>query len=90
MSVSPSFVITAFVHARASFAQPRLRMTSRSARACVLAREPYDKERAAQIRTAVDRARCDRLNSDELVLKNKYRGKAKVFEAIEKAKQLAM
>ena len=48
--------------------------------------EPNDKERAAQIRTAVERAQCDRLNSDEQALKHKYRGKKKVFEAIEKAK----
>ena len=27
--------------------------------------EPYDKERAAQIRTAVERAQCDHLTSDE-------------------------
>ena len=31
LSVSPSLVITAFVHARASAAQPRLRMTKSSA-----------------------------------------------------------
>ena len=31
--------------------------------------EPYDKERAAQIKIAVERAQCDRLNSDEQALK---------------------
>ena len=52
--------------------------------------EPFDKDRAAQIWTAVERAQCDRLNSDEQALKDKYRGKMKVFDAIEKAKQFAM
>jgi hypothetical protein len=52
--------------------------------------EPYDKDRAAQIKTAVERAKCDHLNSDEQALKNEYRGKRKVLEALERAKLTAI
>jgi hypothetical protein len=52
--------------------------------------EPYDKERAEQIRKAVENARCDSLESNEQALAQKYKGNNKVFEAIEKAKALRM
>jgi hypothetical protein len=52
--------------------------------------EPYDRERADQIRKAVENARCDGLDSDERALAQKYKGSKKVFEAIEKAKRLSM
>jgi hypothetical protein len=50
--------------------------------------EPYDKERAAQIRKAVEKARCDSLDSEEQALERKYKGNKKVLDAIGKAKEL--
>jgi hypothetical protein len=50
--------------------------------------EPYDKERAEQVRKAVDKARCDSLDSEEQALKRKYKGNKKVLDAIGKAKEL--
>jgi hypothetical protein len=50
--------------------------------------EPYDKERAEQIRKAVEKARCDSLDSEEQALKRKYKGNKKVLDAIGKAKEL--
>jgi hypothetical protein len=52
--------------------------------------EPYDKERAEQIRKAVEKARCGSLDSDEQALERTYKGNKKVFEAIGKAKELVM
>ena len=52
--------------------------------------EPYNKERAEQIRKAVENARCDRLASEEQVLEFKYKGHKKVLDAIAKAKVLNM
>jgi hypothetical protein len=52
--------------------------------------EPYDKERAEQIRKAVEKARCDTLDSDEQALEQTYKGTKKVLEAIAKAKRLVM
>ena len=50
--------------------------------------EPYDKERAKQIRKAVEKARCDSLDSEEQALEWKYKGNKKVLDAIGKAKEL--
>ena len=52
--------------------------------------EPYDNERAEQIRKAVEKARCDSLDSDEQALERTYKGNKKVFEAIERAKKLVI
>jgi hypothetical protein len=52
--------------------------------------EPYDKERAEQIRGAVEKARCDSLNIEEQALERAYKGNKKVLEAIGKAKRLLM
>ena len=52
--------------------------------------EPYDNERAEQIRNAVEKARCDSLDSDERGLQQTYKGNSKVFEATGKAKELVM
>jgi hypothetical protein len=50
--------------------------------------EPYDKERAEQIRNAIKNARCDGLVSKEQVLKLKYKKDKNVLDAIRKAKDL--
>jgi hypothetical protein len=50
--------------------------------------EPYDKERTEHIRKAVEKARCDSLDSEEQALKRKYKGNKKVLDAIGKAKEL--
>jgi hypothetical protein len=42
--------------------------------------EPYDKERAEQIRQAVEKARCDSLDSEEQALERKYKGNKKIWE----------
>jgi hypothetical protein len=47
--------------------------------------EPYDRERAEQIRKAVENARCDSLVSEEKVLQIKYKKIKKVLDAIRKA-----
>jgi hypothetical protein len=48
--------------------------------------EPYDKERANQINTAVTKLKCDDLEKDEIKLLKKYKLKPKVKESINKAK----
>jgi hypothetical protein len=52
--------------------------------------EPYDNERAEQIRTAVEKARCGSLDSEEQALERKYKGNRKVLDAIGKAKELVI
>jgi hypothetical protein len=52
--------------------------------------DPYDKERAEQIRKAVTRARCGTLDADERTMGRKYKGNKKVLDAIEKAKKLEL
>ena len=52
--------------------------------------EPYDKERAEQIRKAVTRARCGTLDSDEQAMGRKYKGNKKVLDAIERARKLEL
>jgi hypothetical protein len=50
--------------------------------------EPYDKERADQIRKAVEKAKCGDLDSDKEALEEKYKSNNKVLEAIKKATEL--
>jgi len=50
--------------------------------------EPYDKERAEQIRNAVQKARCGSLESEKQTIGRKYKKHAKVLEAIRKATEL--
>ena len=52
--------------------------------------DPYDKERAEQIRKAIENARCDSLASEKKVLELKYKENKKVLDAIGKAKVLNM
>ena len=52
--------------------------------------EPYDKERAEQIRKAIKNARCDSLAYEEQVLKLKYKQNYNALDAIRKAKELFM
>jgi hypothetical protein len=50
--------------------------------------EPYDKQRAEEIRKAVQRLRCSRLDSDEKKLLGQYPGDKNVADAIAAAKRL--
>jgi hypothetical protein len=50
--------------------------------------EPYDRERAEQIRKAIKNARCDGLVSEEQALKLKYKKDRNVLDAIKKTKDL--
>lgn len=66
-------------------------------RACVLwcifsweTRSIGDRERAEQIRKAIENARCDDLVSEEQAIELKYKGHKKVLDAIAKAKLLDM
>jgi len=52
--------------------------------------EPYNRDRAAEIREAVERARCGSLDSEEQAIERKYEGNNKVLEAIKKATELMM
>ena len=52
--------------------------------------EPYDKARAEEIGKAIKKAKCDRLDSDELAIKKKHKGNNKVSEAIDQAKTLGI
>lgn len=52
--------------------------------------EPYDKERAEQIREGVTKARCGSLDSDERAIERKYKGKKKVLDGIGRAKKLEL
>ncbi len=52
--------------------------------------DPYDRERAEQIRQAVEKARCDSLDSDEQALERKYKANKTILDAMEKAKQLVL
>ena len=52
--------------------------------------DPYDKERAEQIRKAVTKARCGGLDSDEQAIERKYKGNNKVLDAIGRAKRLEL
>jgi hypothetical protein len=48
--------------------------------------DPYDKERAEQIRKAIKNARCDGLAAEEQALKLKYKKDKNILDAIGKAK----
>ena len=50
--------------------------------------EPYDKERADQIRKAVEKAKCGDLDSDKEAIEQKYKGNNRVLDAINKATKL--
>ena len=52
--------------------------------------EPYDKERAKQIRKAIENARCNSLALEEKAFDLKYKENKKVLDAIGKAKELNM
>lgn len=52
--------------------------------------EPYDKERAEQIRKGVKKAGCGSLDSQEQSIEQKYKGNKKVLEAIKEAMELMM
>ena len=52
--------------------------------------EPYDKERAEQIRKAVKKAGCGSLDSQEQSIEQKYKRNKKVLEAIKEAMELMM
>ncbi len=52
--------------------------------------EPYDQERAEQIRKAVKKSRCGSLDSVEQTIEQKYKRNKKVLEAIKKATELMM
>lgn len=49
--------------------------------------EPYDKARAKEIKQAVDRLKCERLDADEQTLRRKYRGKPDIIKAMTAAKE---
>ncbi len=51
--------------------------------------EAYSPQRAKEIRQAVRRLKCSRLEADERRLREKYRGAPAVLEAIEEAKSLS-
>ena len=48
--------------------------------------EPYNKERAREIQSAVERLKCDRLDEDEQSLRSKYKGDKAVLDRIDTAK----
>ncbi len=50
--------------------------------------EPYDQPRAAEIAKAMKQLRCDRLDSDEKKIREKYKSNKEVLEAIDQAKNL--
>lgn len=50
--------------------------------------EPYDKERADQIRKAVEEAKCGDLDSDKEAVEQKYKANNKVLDAIKIATKL--
>lgn len=52
--------------------------------------DPHDAERAAFIRRAVARARCQDLDSDEQRLRARYRNDPGVLDAIDQAKVLSI
>src|SRR3974390_576617 len=52
--------------------------------------EPYDKDRANYIRNPVEKAGCENLVSQEMMLREKYRGQPKLLDAIENVKHLLM
>ncbi len=52
--------------------------------------EAYDSQRAAELKNAFANAECERLSSDEKLIRNKYKKNIKVLTAIDKAKTLFM
>ena len=50
--------------------------------------EPYDQKRAQDIKQALINLRCAQLSKDETRLKQKYRNRPKVLQAIQGAKNL--
>ncbi|MDX2028626.1 MAG: hypothetical protein SFW62_08320 [Alphaproteobacteria bacterium] len=52
--------------------------------------EPYDKERAKQIEDGMRNARCDALDKDEQVLRDKYSKTPSVIEALDDSKNALM
>lgn len=53
-----------------------------------LGEEPYDADRAKEIRAAVNELRCDKLEKDTSVILKKYESNPKVKKAIEAAKDI--
>jgi hypothetical protein len=52
--------------------------------------EPYDKERAEQIRRAVEKARCYSLNIEEQALERAYKGNKKVLRVMGRLRGLSI
>jgi hypothetical protein len=50
--------------------------------------EPYDKQRAQELKNAIEKAGCNKLEVQEKILKEKYKADKKVLTIIENAKTL--
>jgi len=49
--------------------------------------EPYDDERAAQIRAAVDELKCEALEADEAALRSRYDSRPMILAMIDRGKE---
>ena len=52
--------------------------------------EPYDKQRAQELKKAVEKAGCNKLETKEKILRDKYKDDKKVLTIIENAKNMAI
>lgn len=52
--------------------------------------EPYDQERRRWIERAVNRLKCNRLDRDEVKLRQRYKGNPQTLEALDEAKKIPL